>query len=207
VGELKGRKVGVSSIGSGPDSLLRDLLKKHGLEGGREVVILPVGSGIARFYALQARSVDAAMLSIPANFMAQDAGFRQLVSFIDQDMVELQGSILTSLQLLESDPRLVEKFLRGSAKGFRILRDNRTVTIQVLTRFLKLKEDEVAKIYDVIRPGLTPDGILGQEIQKKSLDHILPRAGRSALPPLETIFDFSLARKINDELQARGWKP
>ena len=75
------------------------------LMGGREVVILPVGSGIARFFALQARSVDAAMLSIPANFMAQDAGFRQLVSFIDQDMVELQGSILTSVQLLESDPK------------------------------------------------------------------------------------------------------
>jgi NitT/TauT family transport system substrate-binding protein len=28
---LKGKKVGVSSLGSGPDSLLRDLLKKHGL--------------------------------------------------------------------------------------------------------------------------------------------------------------------------------
>jgi NitT/TauT family transport system substrate-binding protein len=207
VGELKGRKVGVSSIGSGPDSLLRDLLTKHGLEGGREVVILPVGSGIARFFALQARSVDAAMLSIPANFMAQDAGYRQLVSFIDQDMVELQGSILTSVQLLESDPKLVDRFLRGSTKGFRTLRDNRVVATQVLTRFLKLKEDEVAKIYDVIRPGLTPDGTLGEEIQKKSLEHILARVGLKEPPPLETIFDFSLARKVNDELQAKGWKP
>jgi ABC-type nitrate/sulfonate/bicarbonate transport system substrate-binding protein len=144
VGERKANKVTFSSIGSGPDYSLRDVLKKHVLEGGREVVILPVGSGIARFFALQARSVDAAMLSIPANFMAQDAGFRQLVSFIDQDMVELQGSILTSVQLLESDPKLVERFLRGSNKGFSTLRDNRTVTNQVLTRFLKLKEDEVA---------------------------------------------------------------
>ena len=117
VGDLKGKKVGVSSIGSGPDSLLRDVLKKQGLEGGRDVVILPVGSGIARFYALQAGSVDAAMLSIPANFMAQEGGYRQLVSFIDQDMVELQGSILASLQLLESEPALAEKFLRGSVKG------------------------------------------------------------------------------------------
>jgi ABC-type nitrate/sulfonate/bicarbonate transport system substrate-binding protein len=207
VGELKARKVGVSSIGSGPDSLLRDVLQKHGLDGGREVVILPVGSGIARFFALQARSVDAAMLSIPANFMAQDAGFRQLVSFIDQDMVELQGSVLTSVQLLESDPKLVERFLRGSAKGFRTLRDNRTVTIQVLTRFLKLKEDEVARIYDVIRPGLISDGTISEELQKKSLEHILARVGLKEPPPLETIFDFTLARKVNDELQSKGWKP
>lgn len=207
VEELKAKKVGVSSIGSGPDSLLRDVLKKHGVEGGREVLILPVGSGIARFYALQARSVDAAMLSIPANFMAQDAGFRQLVSFIDQDMVELQGSILTSVQLLESDPKLVERFLRGSAKGFRTLRDNRAVTTQILTRFLKLKEDEVSRIYDVIRPGLTPDGTLSEELQKKSLEHILARVDLKEAPRLETIFDFTLARKVNEELQAKGWKP
>src|SRR5262245_11196271 len=129
VADLKGKKVGVSSIGSGPDSLLRDGLKKNGIEGGREVVILPVGSGIARFYALETRSVDAAMLSIPANFMAQDAGFRQLVSFIDQDMVELQGSVLTSIQLLESDPKLVERFLRGSIKGFCSIHYHRTVKI------------------------------------------------------------------------------
>ena len=207
VGELKGKKVGVSSIGSGPDSLLRDLLRKHGIEGGRETVILPVGSGTARFYALQAGSVDAAMLSIPANFMAHDAGYRQLVSFIEQDMVELQGSILTAQQLLGSDPGLVEKFVRGSAKGFRTLRDNRTVTIQVLTRFLKLKEDEIAKIYDVIRPGLTADGILSEELERKSLEHVLARVGLKEAPPLENIFNFTLARKVNDELQTKGWKP
>ena len=77
---LKGKKVGVSSFGSGPDSLLREILKKHGLDGGRDVAIMAVGSGTARFYALQAGTVDAAMLSIPANMLAQDAGFRELVS-------------------------------------------------------------------------------------------------------------------------------
>src|SRR5215204_4598692 len=79
VENLKGKKVGVSGLGSGPDSLLREILKKHGLEGGRDVVILPVGSGTGRFFALQAGSVDAAMLSVPANLLAQDAGFRELV--------------------------------------------------------------------------------------------------------------------------------
>ena len=78
VENLKGKKVGVSSLGSGPDSLLREILKKHGLDGGRDVAIMPVGSGTARFFALQAGTVEAAMLSIPANLMAQDAGFREL---------------------------------------------------------------------------------------------------------------------------------
>lgn len=32
---LKGKRVGVSGIGSGSDTLLRELLQRHGLEGGR----------------------------------------------------------------------------------------------------------------------------------------------------------------------------
>ena len=123
--DLRGKKVGVSSLGSGPDSLLRDLLKRHGMEGGRDVVIMPMGAGIARFVALRAGSVDGAMLSIPSNFMAEEAGFRELVSFIKQDLVELQGSILAREGLLESDPTLVEKFIRGSLKGLLYFRNNR----------------------------------------------------------------------------------
>jgi ABC-type nitrate/sulfonate/bicarbonate transport system substrate-binding protein len=207
VADLKGKKVGISSLGSGPDSILRDLLKKHGLEGGREVAILPVGSGTARFYALQAGSVDAAMLSIPAVFMAQDAGFRELVSFADQDIVELQGSILASNQLLEFEPALAEKFVRGSLKGFRTFRDNRTATIPILTRFLRLKEDLVEKIYDRFRPGLTPDGTINEALQRKSIEHIVDRVGVKEPPPLGKIFDFSLTRKMNDELKAKGWRP
>ncbi len=101
----------------------------------------------------------------------------------------------------------MERFLRGSAKGFRTLRDNRTVTIQVLTRFLKLQRRRIAQIYDVIRPGLTPDGTISEELQKKSLEHVLARVGLKEPPPLETIFDFALARKVNDELQAKGMEP
>jgi NitT/TauT family transport system substrate-binding protein len=207
VTDLKGKKVGVSSLGSGPDSILRDLLKKHGIEGGREVVILPVGSGTARYYALQAGSVDAAMLSIPAIFLAQEAGFRELVSFADQDIVELQGSILATTQLLETEPGLAEKFVRGSLKGFLTFRDNRAAAIQILARFLRIKEDLMGKIYDRFRSGLTPDGTITEALQRKSIEHIVDRVGVKEPPPLAKIFDFSLTKKLNDELRAKGWKP
>ena len=177
VESLKGKKVGVSSLGSGPDSLLRELLKKRGLEGGRDVAILAVGSGTARFFALQAGSVDAAMLSIPANLMAQEAGFRELVSFIEQEWIELQGTVNVTEQLLASDPGLVEKFVRATLKGFIHFRDQRARTLEILARFLRTKEDAVTKIYDLMRPSLTQDGIVSEEIQRKSLEHVVDRAG------------------------------
>ena len=207
VENLKGKKVGVSSLGSGPDSLLQEILKKHGLDGGRDVVILPVGSGTARFFALQAGTVDAAMLSIPANLMAQDAGFRELVSFIDQEWIELQGTINVTDQLLASDPTLVEKFIRATLKGFIHFRDLRSQTIGILIRFLRVKEDAAAKIYELMRPSLTQDGIVSEEIQRKSLEHVIDRVGLKEPPRLDKIFDYSVAVKVRNELRAKGWKP
>jgi len=207
VESLKGKKVGVSSLGSGPDSLLREILKKHGLEGGRDVAIMAVGSGTARFFALQAGSVDAAMLSIPANLMAQDAGFRGLVSFTEQEWIELQGTVNVTDQLLASDPGLVEKFIRATLKGFIHFRDQRTGTIEILTRFLRTKEDAAAKIYDLMRPSLTANGTVSEDIQRKSLEHVVDRAGLKEPPRLEKIFDYSLALKVRNELRAKAWKP
>ena len=207
VENLKGKKVGVSSLGSGPDSLLREILKKHGLDGGRDVAIMPVGSGTARFFALQAGTVDAAMLSIPANLMAQDAGFRELVSFIDQEWIELQGTINVTDQLLASDPTLVEKFIRATLKGFIHFRDLRSQTIGILIRFLRVKEDAAAKIYELMRPGLTQDGMVSEEIQRKSLEHVIDRVGLKEPPRLDKIFDYSMAVKVRNELRTKGWKP
>ncbi len=207
VESLKGKKVGVSSLGSGPDSLLREILKKNGLDGGRDVVIMPVGSGTGRFFALQAGSVDAAMLSVPANLMAQEAGFRELVSFIDQEWIELQGTINVTDQLLASDPTLVEKFIRATLKGFIHFRDLRSQTITLLARFLRIKEDAAAKIYDLMRPSLTQEGVVNEETQLKSLEHVIDRAGLKAAPRLDKIFDYTITVKVRNELRAKGWKP
>jgi ABC-type nitrate/sulfonate/bicarbonate transport system substrate-binding protein len=204
---LEGKKVGVSGIGSGPDSLLREILKRNGLDGGRDVVVLPVGSGTGRFFALQAGSVDAAMLSVPANLMAQDAGFRELVSFINEEWIELQGTVNVTEQLMASDPTLVEKFVRATLKGLIHFRDLRSQTITILTRFLRTKEETAAKIYDLMRPSLTQDGVVNEETQLKSLEHVIDRAGLKAAPRLDKIFDYSIAVKVRNELRAKGWKP
>ena len=147
------------------------------------------------------------MLSIPANFMAQEAGFRELVSFIEQEWIELQGTINVTDQLLASDPVLVEKSIRGTLKGFIYFRDQRQGTIGILSRFLRVKDDAAIKIYDVMRPSMTDNGVVSEEIQRKSLEHVVGRVGVKEAPRLDRIFDYSIAMKVRQELQAKGWKP
>jgi hypothetical protein len=77
----------------------------------------------------------------------------------------------------------------------------------MLGKFLRTSEDATAKIYELMRPSLTQDGIVSEEIQAKSLEHVIERAGLKTPPRLERIFDYSLAVKVRNELRASGWKP
>lgn len=208
VQELKGKRIGISSFGSGPDSLLRDFLNDQGIEGGRDSTILAVGSGMERFIALKTEAVDAAMLSPSAYIMAEEAGFKELVSFIKQGgHVYLQGGIITRNNLLKSEPALVEKFIRGSLKALLYAQTNRLQTIGILSRVLKIKQDIATRIYDEIRPGIAQDGIVNEEQQRKSLTPFVERTGSKDLPPLQRIFDFSITRKVLADLKAKKWHP
>jgi NitT/TauT family transport system substrate-binding protein len=208
VQDLKGKRIGISSFGSGPDSLLRDFLSDHGVEGGRDATILAVGSGTERFIALKTNSVDAAMLSPSAYIMAEESGFRELVSFVKQgDYVYLQGGVVTRNALLKSEPALVEKFIRGSVKALLYVQANRSETISFLSRTLKIKQDIATRVYEEIRPGLTQDGTVNEAQQKKSLAPFIGRTGSKDPPVPQRPFDFSITRKVLAELKAERWRP
>ena len=108
---------------------------------------------------------------------------------------------------MASDPALVKKFLRATLKGFIHFRDLRAQTIVNLARFLRTKEDAAAKIYDLMQSSLTQDGVVNEEFQRKSLEHVVDRAGFKAAPRLDKIFDYSIAVKVRNELRVKGWRP
>ena len=208
VKSLKGKRVGVSGIGSGPDSLMREALRLNGLDPNRDVTVLSLGVMPQIFSGLQSGIVDAAMLSPPVTFKAQEGGFRELVAFPKQDLVELQGSVLVRDASLQSDPVQMEKFLRGTYKGFLHIRDNRAETIPFIARYLQVNDKVAAGAYDqVVKPAMTQDGTLSQEMQAKAVEHVLKRLDLKEAPPLAKIFDFSLTRKVASELQAKNWRP
>ncbi len=208
VQELEGKKVGVSSIGSGPDSLLRDLFQKRMGEGARKVTILAVGGGGERLSALVTKSVDAAILSNPFTLMAKHDGFRELYSFIrEKEYTDITVATITREGLIQSNPTVVEKFIRGQLKALVLMHKNREKVVSILSAALKMTKDVIGPAYDELQPALTEDGTIKEDEQKKSLEHLIDRLSAKQVPSLEKIYDFSITRKIYKELQSRGWKP
>lgn len=207
VKELRGRRVGVAGIGSGPDHLLREHLRQNGLEPGRDVTVLGLGVQANLYTALTTGTIDASVFVIPGNFSAAEAGFFELVSFIDQNIVQFQGSIVYRDELLRNDPALVEKFLRATMKGLLYTRANRNGTIAILARNLKVDEKKAAKIYELGKSALTSDGTVNEAAQRKALDFIARVQSVKEPGTLDKYFDFSLARRVIEQLQAQNWKP
>ncbi|MGH8546250.1 MAG: ABC transporter substrate-binding protein [Gammaproteobacteria bacterium] len=207
VRELKGKRVGVSGIGSGPATLLVKILKKHGLEGGRDVPILALGRMPDIAAGLFSGTVDAAMLAPPFNIAAKESGFRELVSFLNEDFVELQGSIVVREELLKSKPTLVEKFTRATLKGLMYAREHRSGTIPILVRYLKIGQTQAEKYYDSVREVMTRDGTVNDELLQKFYQYAVERFKVKNPSPIDQIFDYSLTKKLNSQLQAAGWRP
>ena len=110
-------------------------------------------------------------------------------------------------ELIKSDPILTEKLVQGTMKGLLYFRSNRSGSVSSLARFLKSKEDLAKRLYDLILPGTTRDGTINEALQKRSIENVIERVGVKEPPPLDRMYNFSVARKVRDELTAKGWRP
>jgi ABC-type nitrate/sulfonate/bicarbonate transport system substrate-binding protein len=76
--ELRGARIGVSSISAGSSSLVMRLLAAHGLRYPQDYTLLAVGPILARWKMLQSGEIDAGLQGAPLNYIALDAGFVEL---------------------------------------------------------------------------------------------------------------------------------
>ena len=204
---LKGKKIANSGIGTPADIMVKRILRSHGLEAGKNLTIIYIGVLATRYAALTSGAVDATPLTLPWNLKADEAGFRDLVNFTKQDLVEMTGTILAPDALFRSEPGLIEKFIRGTLKGLLYARDNRAGTIRVLANKFKVKEEMAGKMYDSSWPAMTVDGIVSKDAERRIVDEEMTRLGVKEVPPPDRVFNFSMVRKIRAELDAAGWKP
>jgi NitT/TauT family transport system substrate-binding protein len=207
VRELKNKKVGVGGLNQASYTLVRELLSNYGLESGKDYTVIQAGDSAPRFLALTSGFIDAALMPLPWNFSAQEAGMHELVALSKADITAPTGSIVLREDLLRTEPQMVEQFTRATMKGLRYAIERRTGAIGALTQSLKIKEDLAAKGYDAARPALTTDGTMTEASQRKALDAVLKSAGVKDVPPLDKFFNFTVAKKVAAELQAKGWKP
>ena len=113
VEDLKGAVLGTSSLTEGTALYTMEVLRRHGLNYPGDYSFNVVGLHPARWKALQEGSIDAAVQLIPLNFIAEDAGFRNLGEVMDYIPEIAFTTVIVDRRRAEQSRAGVVAFLRS----------------------------------------------------------------------------------------------
>src|SRR5262245_3410835 len=155
--DLKGKKIGVSSLGSLTDFLVRSIAKKKGLNPDRDITLLTTGgSDTERVMALKAGAVEASALSHPGYGLARKMGFNMLwdsAKELDYPWME----ITTRRAAIKNDRDLIGRYMKAHMEGIALFKTNREFSIKVIKKYLKTPDDElVGESYDIFSKMFLP---------------------------------------------------
>lgn len=207
VSDLRGKRVGGSTVGSLDYGWMKELLPKFGLQLEKDVNFVPVGSTSTRLSALKAGTIDAAPLSPPASLLALDAGYTALFRFADH-LEDIQASIVTTDDRLARQSDLVRGFMRATVKGQRVYLANRQAGVTAIMEFTRHKDRELmSRVYDDHMTTIARDGTISEQLQRIVVERSKRLTGVNRDVKPEEIFDFSYLKRANLELDQSRWVP
>ena len=141
--DLKGKKIGISRIGSGTDTAIRLVCKKFGLDPIKDIIILQGGTQPSRLQALSVGALDATLVSPPLDLTAKKQGFSVLVNVAELGIPYPQLVIETSDRFNRENPQTVKNFLKGFIEGVHYVATHKGETKKIITKYLKTSDPEI----------------------------------------------------------------
>jgi NitT/TauT family transport system substrate-binding protein len=137
--ELRGATFGAISLTSGVTFALRQVLKTKGLEYPRDYKLLVIGGTPQTYAALVAGQIDAAALSLPVNYAAEEQGFNEIGKFVDVIPNYQLAALSTKRSWAEKNRPVVVRVMKAMAETMRWLHANKEAAAAFLAKEMKLK--------------------------------------------------------------------
>jgi ABC-type nitrate/sulfonate/bicarbonate transport system substrate-binding protein len=199
--DLKGGKqIAVSSFGAALDQMTRELLSKHGIDPQRDVALRAIEPTPSRLAALLTGAVDAAVLNQLDRLIAKKNGFNELL-FYGDDLEFVTAGVVVAEKTLAQRPDLVQRFLRGTLRGFLWLKSNEKEAVQKFAAAMKISESEAGEVYKAALNIMSADGTIPRNLQEKMIafQRRSLKIEREVVP--EQVYDFGMIRALNDEMR------
>ena len=158
--DLKGKRIGVSQLGSSTDFIARLAARRLGLNPEKEVQIVGVGGQGDRWTALTAGQIQATVLQSPFTLKARKAGYPTFIDFSKEDFEYTIAGPVTMRSFIRAERETVMNFMRGLADGMDFYRDeeNKDRVIKFLGEYYRsnvVEElEETRRVYSQVTPGL-----------------------------------------------------
>jgi len=155
VEDLRGKKFGVSRIGSADNAAAVTVLDKLGVKES-DVTYVQAGSIPARLAAMQTNALQATLLQAPETLKAKEIGLRALLDFTKLDVEWQQNGVAVTRDYIKKKPDTVRRFLRAYVEGSHYNLTNAKGAQKVLQKYLAIKDAKsVEEAYNEIVVKLT----------------------------------------------------
>jgi ABC-type nitrate/sulfonate/bicarbonate transport system substrate-binding protein len=134
--DLRGKRVGVTRLGASSHMVLLMMLRAWNMNPN-DVQTLQVGSSPAMMAALEKGAIDAAVLTEPTFFIAEDQGFRVLADLADMEIYYLHSMIDTTRAYLRTHRDVANRFMKAYVEGIAYFKKNRADSVEVMKKKLR----------------------------------------------------------------------
>jgi ABC-type nitrate/sulfonate/bicarbonate transport system substrate-binding protein len=147
INELKGKTIGVSRFGTGPDFLLRRVLAKLGLDADKEVTIIPTGliESEKRMMLMLQRKIDATIAQTDSVLRLELEGQKVnvLADFIELGVYSTTSDLSTTRQVLKDRPNVVKAFLMAMCEGIWRAKTDRDLAFRIFRKYLAVENPKL----------------------------------------------------------------
>ena len=190
--QLKGKRIGISRFGSTDDFAVKLALSQFGLHPKNDVSITQVGSAATRLTALQAGSIDAAVLTLGLVQIGQKSGLNLLLDFIEKDIEYQQVAIIARDDLLKSRADLVRRFMKSYLDSARFYKMQKEVAIRETMKRLRTTDRTIGEFdYNQRARSLPDDGRPTLKGMQLALDDIAKDNPKAKNLTVQQLIDLS----------------
>lgn len=145
--DLRGKTVGVTRFGSSTDFTMRYVLRKQGLEPGKDVTVIQTGDLFAAAAMLRTRTIVAAPFSSPTNLRAEEAGARVLMNMGKAGVYFPHDAFMARRSFINANTDLVRRFLKAYSEAVHRLFTDKELSRRAISRYARATD---AKTLDTV---------------------------------------------------------
>jgi ABC-type nitrate/sulfonate/bicarbonate transport system substrate-binding protein len=138
--DLRGKKVGVTRIGSTTHYFAIEAFRRIGMEAGRDYTVIQTGGAPEMLAALVSGAIEGGTLTPPLDAQAIAHGFQYIVYGPDLRIPQVAVAFMTRRSTLVKRPEVLGRFMRAMAEAAKILHTDKEFTFKVLRKELRITE-------------------------------------------------------------------
>jgi len=141
-GDLKGKKIGITRLGSSTHSVTLWVMNKVGIKP-EEYQLLQLVDVPNILTAIMAGQIDAGALSPPTNLRARKAGLTELLDLTKEGPEYVSVAIGSTRSFIKANEEMTRRFVRGYSEGVQFLKANKAAGIRAIQKYARIKDPDI----------------------------------------------------------------